>query len=378
MGLVQPADNAPIPRASSTFRPPPGRTPLWATALTAALLAVGFGRGRRPISDAQIADSVTSAEGGHDRGRHADTPTEIPARGWKDILLRVWKEIADDRVVSIAAGVTFYTILAIFPAIATLVAIYGLFADSHAIAEQLDALSMLLPASALQLIEDQLNRLVSQDQKTLGLAFLISLGVSLWSANAGIKAMFDALNIVYDENEARGFFKLNAISLLFTLGAVLFIVAALLAVVALPIILRFVGLESATEWLLTILRWPAFFVAVTFAIMVVYRHGPSRDKAQWRWLSWGSVVAAFLWIGVSMLFSWYAANMASYDETYGSLGAVIGFMMWIWLSTIVILVGAEIDAEMEHQTVKDTTTGRPKPLGQRGATMADTVGTAQR
>ena len=378
MGLVRPADNAPIPRASGSFRPPPGRTPLWATALTAALLAAGFGRGGRPTSDEQIARSVTSAEGGHDRGRHADSPAEIPARGWKDILLRVYKEIADDRVVSIAAGVTYYAILAIFPAIASLVAVYGLFADSATIAGQLDTLSGLLPPGALQVIEDQLNRLVSQDQKTLGLAFVGSLALSLWSVNAGIKALFDALNIVYDENEKRGFFRLNAVSLLFTLGAVLFIAVALMAVVALPVILRFIGLESATEWLLNVLRWPAFFIAVVFAITLIYRHGPSRGKAQWRWLTWGSVIAALLWIGLSMLFSWYAANMGSYEKTYGSLGAVIGFMVWIWLSTIVILFGAEIDAEMEHQTVKDTTTGQPKPLGRRGATMADTVGAAQR
>jgi len=375
MGLAHPVERG---EARHSFRPPPARTPLWATALTAALLAVGFGRASRTASDEQVARSVTRVEGGHDRGRFAESPAEIPARGWKDILLRVYREVADDRVVSIAAGVTFYTILAIFPGIAALVAIYGLFADGAAIAKQLDAVSFLLPAGAVELIEEQLNRLVAQDEKTLGLTFIFSLGVSLWSANAGMKALFDALNIVYDEEEKRGFFRLNAISLLFTLGAVLFIVTALLAVIALPIILRFIGLEAATEGLLKVLRWPVFFAAVAFAITLIYRIGPSRERAQWRWLTGGSVAASLLWIGASMLFSWYAANLASYDETYGSLGAVIGFMMWIWLSTIVILFGAELDAEMEHQTAKDTTVGHPKPLGRRGATMADTVGPAQR
>lgn len=378
MGLVQPADNVPLPRSGTSFRPPAARTPLWATALTAALLAAGFARSRSPGSDSRTARAITEAEGGHDRGRGAESPSEIPARGWKDILFRVYREIGDDRVVSIAAGVTYYAILAIFPGIAALVAIYGLFADSSGISRQLDSLALIFPDGALKVIEEQLNRLIAQDQKTLGLTFVGSLAVSVWSANAGMKALFDALNIVYDETEKRGFFRLNAASLLYTLGAVLFIVAALLAVVALPVILRFIGLESATEFLLSVLRWPVFFVAIVFAITLLYRHGPSRSKAQWRWLTWGSVVAAILWIGVSMLFSWYAANLGSYEKTYGSLGAVIGFMVWIWLSTIVMLVGAEIDAEMEHQTVKDTTTGKPKPLGGRGATMADTVGAAQR
>lgn len=361
----------------SRFRPPPGRPTLWATLLTGALLAGGFGTRRYVSEDARIRQALDAREGPAERGRFADSPAEIPPRGWKDIIVRIYKEIGDDRVVSIAAGVTYYGLLAIFPAIAALVSIFGLFADTAVLGERLETMSAVMPAGAIEVIEDQLKRLASHGEQTLGFTFVTGLLISLWSSNAGMKAMFDALNIVYDETEKRSFIRLNAISLLFTLGAILFIVVAIATVVVLPVALKFVGLERQTEFLLTVLRWPAIFVVVAFAIALIYRHGPSREKAKWRWLTLGSIVASLLWIGVSMLFSWYATNFGKYNETYGSLGAVVGFMVWIWLSSIVILLGAELDAEMEHQTAKDTTEGPPKPLGARGAAMADTIGRAQ-
>ncbi len=359
------------------FRPPPGKPTLWATLLTGALLAGGFGWRRYGSEDARIRQALDEREGPQDRGRFADSPSEIPARGWKDIIVRIYKEIGDDRVVPLAAGVTYYALLAIFPAIAALVSIFGLFADTAVISEQLRGLSSFIPAGAIEVIEEQLRRLASQGEQALGLTFVTGLLLSLWSSNAGMKALFDSLNIVYDEIEKRSFIRLNAISLAFTFGAIVFIMLALFAVVVLPVALKFVGLERQTEFLLTVLRWPAIFVVVAFAVALIYRHGPSREKAKWRWLTWGSVVASLLWIGVSMLFSWYATNFGNYNETYGSLGAVVGFMVWIWLSTITVLLGAELDAEMEHQTAKDTTEGPPKPLGARGATMADTIGPAQ-
>lgn len=365
-------------RARSAFRPPPARVTLWSTLLTAGLLASGFGSRRYTSEDRRIREALAGHEtASNERGRFADSPAEIPARGWKDILLRVYKEIGDDRVVSIAAGVTYYGLLAIFPAIAALVSIFGLFTNASVIGEQLAGMSSFLPGGAIEVIEEQLKRLASQGDTALGMTFITGLLISLWSANAGMKALFDALNIVYNETEKRSFIRLNGISLAFTFGAIVFVMVALGAVVVLPVALKFIGLERQTEFLLTMLRWPAFFVVVSIALAVIYRYGPSRQEAKWRWLSWGSMAAALLWIGVSMLFSWYAANFASYNETYGSLGAVIGFMVWIWLSSITILLGAELDAEMEHQTVQDTTTGPSKPLGARGATMADTVGRAQ-
>src|SRR5215204_1053878 len=368
----------------------PQRSPLWVLGASAVLLAAGFGRtpathhrrhpradapkrGQRAWPDSGERDRRRTASNG-DRGRAASSPSEIPARGWKDILVRVYRGISEDRVLSIAAGVTFFALLALFPAIAALVSVYGLFADPGTIATHLDQLSSLLPGGAVEIIGEQLKRVSAQGSTKLGVTFAVGLAISLWSANAGIKALIDALNIVYKEKEKRGFIKLNAVSLTFTAAAIGFILFALAAMVVLPIVLDFLGLKGATELLLKIVRWPLLFVAVALGIALIYRYGPSRTKAKWRWITWGSGFASLVWIAASILFSWYAANFGSYNKTYGSLGAAIGFMTWIWLSTIVILMGAELDAEMEHQTAKDTTAGAPKPLGARGATVADTVG----
>ena len=296
---------------------------------------------------------------------------------WKDILLRIWKNIGKDRVVVVAAGVTFYSILALFPAIAALVALYGLFADPAAITSHLDSIAGVVPGGAIEVMRDQITRVASQGRTTLGVTFVVSLLVSLWSANAGIKSLFDALNLVYNESEKRSFVKLNLVSLTFTLLAIIFVLLAIGAMVVVPIALNFLGLGGATEMIFKIARWPALLVVVAWALALIYRYGPSREKPRWRWISWGSALAAVCWIGVSILFSWYAENFGSYNKTYGSLGAIIAFMFWIWLSIIVVLIGGEINAETEHQTVRDTTTGRPKPMGARGATMADTVGAKQ-
>lgn len=219
--------------------------------------------------------------------------------------------------------------------------------------------------------------MASKGNQTLGLTFAIGLAVSLWSANAAMKSLFDTLNIVYGEKEKRGFVKLNALSLSFTLAGIAFVLIALGAVVVLPVALNFVGLSNAADLLVRIARWPAMFVAVALALALIYRFGPSREAPRWRRITWGSAIATVLWLGASALFSWYAANFGKFNETYGSLGAAIGFMTWLWISAIVILLGAELDAEMEHQTARDTTTGSEKPMGARGARMADTVGAAR-
>jgi len=317
------------------------------------------------------------AAGEKGRGREAATPTQIPTLGWKDILWRTYEEFGQDRIMSVAAGVTYYALLAIFPAIAALVSIYGLFADPATIQDHLNALSGVLPGGALDIIREQVTRIAAQGGGTLGLSFVIGLAIALWSANAGMKAVFDALNIVYDEEEKRSFARLNLQSLAFTLGAIAFILLALVGTVVLPIILDFIGLGSGIEWLLSLARWPILLAVVVAGLAVLYHYGPSRDTAEWKWVTPGGLIAAVLWLAGSMLFSWYVANFGSYNATYGSLGAAIGFMTWIWLSTMVVLLGAEINAEMEHQTAKDTTEGAHQPLGARGAAMADTVGVAK-
>jgi membrane protein len=329
---------------------------------------------RKPSNSAPSSHEASREPG---RGREATSPTEIPAKGWKDILWRVYEEINKDRILAVAAGVTFYGLLALFPALAALVSIYGLFADPATIQDHLNLLSGVLPGGALEVVSEQVKRITSKGSGTLGFAFFSGLAISLWSANAGVKAVFDALNVAYDEEEKRGFIALNLRSLVFTLGMILFVLVTVGAIVDIPVLLDFIGLGQVTEWIISLARWPVLLGAIVLLLAVLYRYGPSRDTAQWRWISAGSLVAAVVWVAASMLFSWYVANFGNYNETYGSLGAVIGFMTWMWLSTTVVLVGAELNAEIEHQTVHDTTEGPQKPLGARGARMADSVGAAK-
>jgi membrane protein len=319
----------------------------------------------------------TLAAEADDRGRHAQSPSEISVKGWKDILLRVYANIGEHRILSLAAGVSYYSILAIFPALAALVAIYSLFSDPFGIAKHLDELSSVVPSGAIDVAREQLTRLSSKSSQSLGFTFMIALSVSLWSANAAMKSMFDTLNIIYNEQEKRGYIKLNAISLTFTIAGIAFILAALGGVVVIPIILNYLWLSDAADFLVRIMRWPAMFVGLALVLACMYRFGPSRQTPRWRWISWGSTIATLAWLAASALFSWYAANFGKFNETYGSLGAAVGFMTWLWISAILILLGAELDAEMEHQTTFDTTTGKPKPMGMRGARMADTLGAPQ-
>jgi membrane protein len=236
----------------------------------------------------------------------------------------------------------------------------------------------MMPAGSYQIVSDQITRITSKGPSELTLAFVFSLGLALWSANAGMKALFDALNVVYEEEEKRSFLKLNAVSLGFTLMALATALLAVGAVVVFPLALAYLGAEGLGPVIASIARWPLMFLLIVFGLAFLYRFGPSRRSPQWRWVTIGSVFAAVAWIGGSLAFSYYLANFADYNATYGSLGAVIGLMVWMWLSVIVILIGAQINAETEHQTARDTTTGnREKPLGRRGATMADSVGEAK-
>lgn len=313
---------------------------------------------------------------GESRGRNAEWPSEMPEKRWRDILFHVYSNIGDHRILALAAGMKYYSLLAIFPALAALVAIYGLFADAGTIAKHLDQVTGFIPSGAIEVARDQLTRVASKGHQTLGLTTAIGLAISLWSANAAMKSLFDTLNIVYDEREKRGFFKLNAMSLGFTFAAIAFVVAALGAMVVLPVVLDYLWLPNFADLLIRIARWPAMFLVVAFALACVYRFGASRKAPRWRWISWGSVAATVIWLAASFLFSWYAANFGKFNETYGSLGGAIGFMTWLWISAIAILLGAELDAEMEHQTAEDTTKGPSKPLGVRGVYMANTVGAA--
>jgi membrane protein len=239
----------------------------------------------------------------------------------------------------------------VFPAVAALVSLYGMFADTATIVTHLAQLSMVLPSGAIDVISEQVTRVVAQRTDTLGWTTIIGLLTALWSANAGVKALFDAFNVVYDQEESRGFLKLNAISLAFTVGAILFAMLVLGAVVVLPVVLKMIWLAKATEIAIRFGIWPLLLIVVLVALALMYRFGPSHERPKWLWITWGSCFASIGWLAASLLFSWYAENFGNFDQTYGSLGAVIGFMMWIWISAIVILIGAEINAEIEREEV---------------------------
>jgi membrane protein len=348
------------------------REPLWAIGLTAALMASGLAR--RPVDRPSNRNDYARLDGR--RGRLSESPSEIPARGWKDILWRVYDGISEDRILANAAGVTFYALLALFPAIAALVSIYGLFADPAAIVSHLDAISGFAPGGAIDVLRDQLTRLAAQGNTTLGISFLIGLVVSLWSANSGIKALFDALNVVYEEKEERSFIKLNAVTLCFTIATIVFLLIALAGMIAFPVAANYLPLPGVTALILKFAPWPILLVLIALALALIYRYGPSRTEPKWQWVTPGSAFAAIAWLAASALFSWYAASFGNFNKTYGSLGAIIGFMTWMWLSIIVVLVGGKLNAEIEHQTTRESTSGPPKPLGRRGARMADTIGPA--
>lgn len=311
------------------------------------------------------------------RGREATTPSAIPWRGWKDILWRVWSEIGEDRIMLVAAGVTFYLLLALFPALAAFVSLYGFVADPKTIADQVAYLGGVLPSGGLDMIRGQLQALANASGKALSFGFVVGFLVALWSANSGIKAIFEAMNVAYEEEEKRSFIWLNLLSLAFTLGAMVVGILMVVIVGVVPAVLAFLHLGGLTEVLVRVLRWPLLLIAVAVVISIIYRYGPSRERAQWRWINWGAAGAAVVWLVASVLFSWYLQNFANYNATYGSLGAVIGFMMWTWISVLILLAGAELNSEIEHQTARDSTTGKPVERGKRGAVMADTIGAAQ-
>ena len=311
------------------------------------------------------------------RGRHAETPWQIPWKGWKDIFWRTYEQIGEDRLLAVAAGVVFYGLLAVFPAVTAFVSLYGLFASASAVSDHLSMAAGILPEGAVDILREQIDRLAAKGDAKLSFAFIFGLAVALWSANAGMKAIMDALNVVYEEKEKRGFIKLNLVSLAFTLGAIGSLILALGTVVILPIVLAHLGLQNVPDAPLRIARWPILLVVVIVGLAVLYRFGPSRRKPRWQWLSFGSIFAAAAWLISSALLSWYLTKFANYNATYGSLGAGIGMMMWMWVSSIVILFGAELNSEIEHQTTRDSTVDGNKPLGTRGAAMADTVGKAR-
>jgi membrane protein len=306
-------------------------------------------------------------------GRRAIQPSDIPWRGWRQVIRRTYLEIISDRISLVAAGCAFYATLALFPAISMLIAIYGLIFDRTTVEPQLQVVRELLPPAAFSLIADRVHTLVSQETATLGFSLLISTVIALWSSATGTKAMLSALNMAYEEHERRSFLRFQATGLVMTLCGILGAVLALATLVFLPVAIEFVGLDAYAKVLLRIASVSILILFVTTSLALLYHFGPSRRSAKWYWITPGSSIATLLWLVASILFSLYVGHIASYDTAYGPLGAIAGVMMWFWVSAYAVLLGAELNAELELQTSEDTTTGPAKPPGQRGAFVADHV-----
>jgi membrane protein len=308
------------------------------------------------------------------RGRGATKPSEIPAPGWRDILTRVKTEVGSDHVTLVAAGLAMSGLLAVFPGLAATIAIYGIFASPQDVVAHMQVFSGLLPPGTFDLFKTQLQVVTSKTQGTLTLAAVGSLIIALWSAKGGMSALMTATNIAYTEAEKRGFVRQTLVSLAFTLGAIIGFLCVLTLGFAVPVTLKILGTSWWVQLLAGVLRWVALWLVAVLGLAVLYRYAPSREHARWHWVTWGSAIAATLWIMVSILFALYVSKFGSYGKTYGALGGMIALLMWFYLSSFVVVVGAEINAEMERQTVRDTTEGPEAPLGQRGAHAADTVG----
>jgi membrane protein len=317
---------------------------------------------------------VTERESGEAAGRRAERPSEIPPRGWFAILGRVKAEVKEDNVTLLAAGVAFYAMLAIFPAIIAVVTVYGMVADPNQVESQVGEFAKSLPSGADELLTEQLRNVTQAGRQSLSIGLAVSLLAVLWSASGGVQGLVKGLNLVYDERESRGFLKLRGLSLLLTLGAIVVAVVALALITVFPAVIDDLGLGQAGELAASIARWVVLALLVLVALAVVYRLAPDRANPRWRWVSWGAVVALVVWLLGSVGFSWYVDNFGKYNQTYGALAAVIILLLWLFLSSFAVLFGAELDAEIERQTARDTTTGPDRPLGRRDAEVADTVG----
>ncbi len=308
------------------------------------------------------------------RGRTAKRPEEIPATGWWDLLWRVVKRLGSDNVTLVSGGLAMYALLSVFPALAAAVSIYGLFASPAEVAQHMKVFTGVLPPGVWDIFNSQLQILASHRQSSLSIAAAIGLIIALWSARSAMSALMTATNIAYGEREKRHFLRQALTSLVLTVGAVIGFLIMLLLGVAIPVALKTLGTSEWVQWTVDLLQWVLLWLFAVVALAFVYRYAPARRPAQWRWVTWGSAIAATLWMGMSALFAMYVRTFANYGKTYGTLGSVIALLMWFYLSSILLVLGAEINAEMERQTKRDTTEGPEAPMGQRGAYAADTVG----
>lgn len=357
-------------RAATAFDPDPGDTDVmtepdrrYQTARTRLYAALFDALPSEPRAASASAASAAPAPDAGEKPEPArkrpvlegapQTPWQLRGRSWVEITRRVIAEIGRDRVMSVAGGVTFFGLLALFPAITALVSIYGLFTDPATMTGHLAALERVLPPEAVGIISGQVERIASAPGSALSLAGIVALGVALYSANGGMKALIEALNVAWFETEKRGFLALNAVAMMFTLGGIALIVLMIGVIAVIPVVLKYVYLGASAEWLVTVIRWPLMLTVLMLALACIYRWGPSVSNPCWHWITPGAIFAGFGLIVSSMLFSWYVTNFGNYNEVYGSLGAVIVLMMWLWITSMVIMIGAEINSEVERQLDKE-------------------------
>ena len=327
--------------------------------------------GRQAGSSGRSGSSGSSAGG--PPGRQADSPTEVPAAGWKDILQRTKQQVKEDNIPLLSAGVAFYIFIAIFPALIAAVTIYGLVSDPMEVEEQMASFTSALPADTAELLTEQIKGIAENSGGALGLGLLASLAGALFAASGGMQNLIKAINIAYDEEETRNFIKLRLVALAMTVALIAFLVVAVGLVAVLPVVLESIAPSGIAAFGVQVARWLGLFVFVTVCLAFLYRYAPDRDQPEFKWVGLGSIVATLLWVIGSAGFSFYVSRFGSYNETYGALAGVIVLLLWLFLTSFMILLGAEINSESEQQTEKDTTVGPDAPMGQRRAVKADSL-----
>ena len=308
------------------------------------------------------------------RGRGAKSPWQIPFLGWLDIGWRVFKKISLNRIGLVAAGIAFYALLALFPSITAAVALVGVAFDASILLDSSGWLLAALPAAVAEIITQQITEVSTADAETLGFAAILALLVAFWSASKGVGSFVDGLNVIYEEHEDRGFIKLKLITFLLTIGMIAGLALSVLLVAAIPTALAFFGNSEFWKTTTLLIRWPLMFALGVGGIAILYRFAPSRRDAKWHWVSPGAVLACLFWVVATLGFSFYVQSFGTYNETFGALGGVVILLTWLWISAFVVLLGAQVDAEIEAQTKRDSTVGPDRPIGERGAVKADTLG----
>jgi membrane protein len=359
-----------VGRRTANKKPPPGKNGQEAGAGPGPQ-GPGAAAGSEPPPTHTTSSTVAEERG---RGRQAERPQQIPPTGWKDIAKRTMKEVKQDQVPLLAAGVAFYALLSLFPAIIAAVSIYGLVADPTTVRDQIARLTETLSPETAKLVGEQIRQVTAGAGGALGLATVLGIAIALWSASSGMKALITGVNMAYDESESRKFLKLRGLALLLTLGAMVLMGIALALIVAFPAVTG--DWPTALRWTASILRWLLLAALLTAGLAVLYRYAPDRDEPRWTWVSWGSGIATLLWVVASIGFSIYATFFGNYNKTYGALAGIIILMFWLFLSAFVVLLGAELNTEMELQTARDTTAGPEQPMGERQAHAADHVAAA--